>query len=216
MKGIFIPIFIVLLTSLVIICLPARPSRASAPAQTVDEEALMALFYEEDELVEAATGSPKPISQVAENVTIVSLEEINAFHAHTLGDVLRYVSGVYLDSLLEPFGGSLAIIHGSDYETILVLIDGIRWGYVFADFADLRAIPVRIVKRIEVIKGPASSTWGSALGGVINVITKDSGSPVQPEGEVFATYGEHNTQHITANRKAYAFWWVLARIAGYE
>lgn len=31
-----------------------------------------------------------------------------------------------------------------------------------------------------------------------------------------ATYGEHNTQHITANRKAFAFWWVLARIAGYE
>lgn len=34
-----------------------------------------------------------------------------------------------------------------------------------------------------------------------------------PGGSV--TYGEHNTQHITANRKAFAFWWVLARIAGY-
>lgn len=31
-----------------------------------------------------------------------------------------------------------------------------------------------------------------------------------------ATYGQHNTQHITANRKAFAFWWVLARIAGYS
>lgn len=28
------------------------------------------------------------------------------------------------------------------------------------------------------------------------------------------TYGEHNTQHITANRKAYAMWWILARITG--
>ncbi len=35
-----------------------------------------------------------------------------------------------------------------------------------------------------------------------------------PSGTV--TYGEHNTQHITANRKAFAFWWVLARIAGYS
>ncbi|MBU1424773.1 MAG: hypothetical protein KKH12_11800, partial [Gammaproteobacteria bacterium] len=34
-----------------------------------------------------------------------------------------------------------------------------------------------------------------------------------PGGSV--TYGVHNTQHITANRKAFAFWWVLARIAGY-
>lgn len=35
-----------------------------------------------------------------------------------------------------------------------------------------------------------------------------------PDG--VATYGAHNTQHITANRKAFAFWWVLARIAGYQ
>jgi hypothetical protein len=36
----------------------------------------------------------------------------------------------------------------------------------------------------------------------------------EPSGSV--AYGVHNTQHITANRKAYAFWWVLARIAGYS
>ena len=35
-----------------------------------------------------------------------------------------------------------------------------------------------------------------------------------PGGSV--TYGAHNTQHITANRKAYAFWWILARMAGWE
>ena len=31
-----------------------------------------------------------------------------------------------------------------------------------------------------------------------------------------AAYGQHNTQHITANRKAYAMWWILARIAGWN
>jgi hypothetical protein len=35
-----------------------------------------------------------------------------------------------------------------------------------------------------------------------------------PGGSV--TYGAHNTQHITANRKAYAFWWILARLAGWD
>jgi hypothetical protein len=35
-----------------------------------------------------------------------------------------------------------------------------------------------------------------------------------PDGSV--TFGEHNTQHITANRKAYAMWWILARIAGWD
>jgi hypothetical protein len=31
-----------------------------------------------------------------------------------------------------------------------------------------------------------------------------------------ASYGDHNSQHITANRKVYALWWILARIAGWE
>jgi hypothetical protein len=35
-----------------------------------------------------------------------------------------------------------------------------------------------------------------------------------PNGSV--SFGQHNTQHITANRKAYAFWWILARIAGWD
>jgi len=199
MRVIFINKFIVFMLGVMLVAgLFVGTARAAAEEPVADEQALMALFFEEDDLVEAATGAPKPISQVAENVTIISQEEIDALHAHTLADVLRYVSGVYLDSLLEPMGNSLAFIHGSDYETILVLIDGIRWGNVFADFADLRAIPVRVVKRIEVVKGPASSTWGSALGGVINIITKETGDTDRPEGEVFASYGERNTYEASA------------------
>jgi outer membrane cobalamin receptor len=103
-----------LLAAIVGAGLPAGPLWAAAAEQDADEQALMSLFYEVDDLVEASTGSPKPISQVAENVTIISQEEIDALHAHTLADVLRYVSGIYLDSRLEPMGGSQAIIHGSD------------------------------------------------------------------------------------------------------
>jgi vitamin B12 transporter len=200
MKGILIKnkYIIFILAAIVVASLPAGPARAAAEKPDVDEQALMALFYEEDDLVEAATGAPKPISQVAENVTIITQEEIDALHAHNLGDVLKYVSGLHLSSSNEPFGDSLPFIHGSDYEHVLVLIDGIRWGYVFADYPNMRSIPVRIVKRIEVLKGPASSTWGSALGGVINIITKDTGTTDRPEGEVFATYGEHSTYEAAA------------------
>ena len=48
------------------------------------------------------------------------------------------------------------------------------------------AVPVQNIEKIEIIKGPASSAWGSALGGVINVITK-SGRSDELSGVVSAS-----------------------------
>ena len=59
-------------------------------------------------------------------------------------------------------------------------------------------IPVGIIKRIEIIKGPASSAWGSSLGGVINIITKDTGDTKKPSGALSASYGEGNSQDYNA------------------
>ena len=199
MKGICInKFFVCMLTVLVAASLSCIPSQAVAEGSVADEQALLGLYYDEDALFETATGTPKPISQVAENVTIITRQEIDALHAHNVGDVLQYVSGLYLDGNFEPINSSFPVIDGSDFEHALVLVDGIRVGYRFEDFPETVAIPVRVVKRIEVIKGPASSTWGSALGGVINIITKDVGASYRPQGEVFATYGEHNTYDTSA------------------
>mgnify|MGYP001765021653 CR=1 FL=1 len=44
----------------------------------------------------------------------------------------------------------------------------------------------------------------------------NSGWYENKETDGSVTYGEHNTQHITANRKAYAMWWILARIVGWD
>jgi vitamin B12 transporter len=49
---------------------------------------------------------------------------------------------------------------------------------------------VGIIDRIEVIKGPASSAWGSSLGGLINIITKAAGTTRTPSGALQVSYGE--------------------------
>jgi len=178
--------------------LPAASAFAALKNQMADERADLTLFYDKEELVEVATRAPKPLSQVAENVSIITAEEIDALHAHSVGAVLKYVAGIYIASEQEPFGSEVAFIHGSHYENTLILLDGIRWGYVFADFPDLIGIPIHAVKRIEIIKGPASSTWGSSLGGVINIITKDPGADRLPRGKVFASYGKSRTGAASA------------------
>ncbi len=157
----------------------------------------LGLYLGADQLVEVATRSPKPLTQVAENVTIITAEEIEAMNAHTVAEVLNRVPGIIMDGSYTDFGSpSSAFIQGSDYDHVLVLVDGIRWGYVTYDFPETNTIPVQIIERIEIIKGAASSTWGSSLGGVVNIITKDTGSDSRPTGTLSGSYGEYSTKDL--------------------
>lgn len=146
-----------------------------------------------------STRYEKPISQVAENVTIISAKEIEAMNAHTLTDVLNIVTGVQIEIRGGPGSDALASIQGSDYRHVLVLIDGVSLNNLSDNFADIGAIPVQNIARIEIIKGPASSAWGSSLGGVINIITKSVGNSLNPESTVSVSYGEKDTSDIKAD-----------------
>ena len=86
---------------------------------------------------------------------------------------------------------------GSEQRHVTVLIDGIIQNNLDSNLADVGIIPVQMIERIEIVKGPASSVWGSALGGVINVITKnpvDSGL----HGTTSVSYGTRNTEDYRA------------------
>lgn len=170
----------------------------SAHAQSKDELQILELFYEKKDLVVSTTRYPKPISQVSENVTIVTAQEIEAMNAHTVAEVLNRVPGVFVN-FTQDFGAvSLINIQGSEDRHVLVLMDGIRWNYLGGGNAETNTIPVGIIKRIEIIKGPASSAWGSSLGGVINIITKDVGSTQKPSGSVRFSAGEATTLDYSA------------------
>lgn len=183
--------------SLLLLPTGAAPVRAEETPAVQAELEQMSMFLEADQLVEVASGSPKPLSQVAENVTVVTAAEIEAMNAHTLGEVLNRVTGIIANGSATDFGSrSDTLIQGSDYDHVLVLLDGLRWGYVSYDFPETNTIPVQIIERIEVIKGPASSTWGSSLGGVVNIITKATGATARPKGTLLGTYGEHATSDL--------------------
>jgi vitamin B12 transporter len=187
-------------TGVLLLPMAAAPALAEEEPQVQAELDQMSLFLEADQLVEAATRSPKPVNQVAENVTVITAAEIEAMNAHTLAEVLNRVTGLFVDGSATDFGSKSSIfIQGSDYDHVLVLLDGIRWGYVSYDYPETNTIPVQIIKRVEVIKGPASSTWGSALGGVVNIITKDTGGTTKPSGTLSGTYGEHSTSDLRAD-----------------
>lgn len=155
----------------------------------------MAMYFDDSLMVEVATRAPKPLHQVAENVSIITAEEIEAMHAHSVAEVLKYTAGLLVSFNGEDIGGPSTLhMHNSDYEQVTVLLDGMRWSFIDSDYNETNAIPVGIIDRIEVIKGAGSSTWGSALGGVVNIITKGTGKSILPSGTLTATQGERNTR----------------------
>jgi len=164
-----------------------------AYGQPEEEMKILRMYYKEEELVVTPTRYLKPISQVAENITIVTSQEIEAMNAHTVTDVLNTIPGIQMDIRGGPGSGTNAHIQGSEFRHVLVMIDGVTLNNLSDSFADISAIPVQNIERIEIIKGPASSTWGSSLGGVINIITKSAGNSKKIEGTLSASYGERNT-----------------------
>jgi vitamin B12 transporter len=181
-----------LLYTLSIVLYLSSPAFAQ-PEEAEDEMKVLRMFYKENDLVETASRYPKPISQVAENITIVTAAEIEAINAHTLSDVLNYIPGVQLEIQGGPGSITNAHIQGSDSRHVLVMIDGVALNNLSDNFADISAIPVQQIKRVEIVKGPASSSWGSSLGGVINVITKSADDARRFGGTASASIGERNT-----------------------
>jgi vitamin B12 transporter len=141
----------------------------------------------------SANRSPRPASQTAENITVVTAKEIEALNAHTLADVLFTVTGVQLEMLRTPGSVSNINLQGSNFNHILVLIDNVPINNLSDNFPDISSVPVQMIERIEIVKGAASSSWGSALGGVINVITKSPQTERPVAGVLSASLGKRGT-----------------------
>jgi vitamin B12 transporter len=190
--------------------LPALASLAG-PALAVPEEDLQTLgmFFEAKDLVVSATRSPKPLSQSAENITVITAAEIEMMGAHTLADVLNNVPGIQIDDRGSVGTAAAIFLQGATPMHILVLLDGVTLNFHDSSVADTGILPVQNIERVEILKGPGSSSWGSALGGVINVITKSPREEGKPGGTLSASIGERMTRESrgevtgTADRLGY-------------
>src|SRR5512139_2312989 len=168
----------------------------STPAYAISEEekSFLLMYFKEEEIqVISATRSLKSITRIAENVEVVTKEDIELMNAHAVADVLNTVNGVIINvNGASPGAITSPSIQGSSDRHVTVFLDGIPYNNLGDNFADVGEIPVQFIDRIEIIKGPASSAWGSSLGGIINIITKSPDDSRKFGGQVYLSYGEEN------------------------
>ena len=129
------------------------------------------------EVVVTGTSIPQLIQSIGRDVTVINKDDIEESGKKHIDDLLNYVSGVDVKSRGPYDVQSDISIRGSRANQVLILIDGIKMNDAQTSHYNMD-LPINIedIERIEIIKGGASSIYGSnAVGGVINIITKPKG-----------------------------------------
>lgn len=131
-------------------------------------------------------------------VTIITREDIEKYQAHSITEVLRRVPGVNISNNGGVGKNTSVFMRGTNSGHVLVLVDGIRHGSATLGSTSFQHIPLDQVERIEVVRGPRSSLYGSeAIGGVIHIITRKGGNGFKPSIEL--GYGSHDTLKASVN-----------------
>jgi len=129
-------------------------------------------FFEMNSVVITATRTPKILQNVPVATEIITSDEIYTSGARDVGELLSQRSGVSVSSSVA--GGSIVNLMGMDSKYILILVDGQPVVGKFNSRVSLDQFPTNNIQRVEIIKGPNSSLYGSeAMGGVINIITRN-------------------------------------------
>ena len=164
-----------------LLSLQATVAAAQGPQDftRVDIEDLMRI---EVERVFGASERLQPVTEAPSSVSIVTADEIERYGYRSLADVLRSLRGFYISNDRNySYIGARGFARPGDYNTrVLLLLNGHRLNDSVYDQAPIGAelgLDMAMIERVEVIRGPASSLYGtSAFFAVVNVITRSGGS----------------------------------------
>ncbi|MGH8135182.1 MAG: TonB-dependent receptor domain-containing protein [Steroidobacteraceae bacterium] len=133
-------------------------------------------------VVVTATRTANPLDRVLASVDIIGNAELRRQPAAELSDLLRMRAGVEVARPGGPGQQTSLFLRGTESNHVLVLVDGVRINPGTIGSAAIQNISPELIERIEIVKGPRSTLYGSdAIGGVINIITRrrTNGASVQ-------------------------------------
>jgi vitamin B12 transporter len=143
----------------------------------------------------SATRGEQSLESATSSATVITAREIQERQLATVGDALRSVVGVSVVRNGGPGGVTNVFIRGANSQQTLVMIDGVQVNNPTVGGFDFADLTTDNIERIEIVRGPMSSLYGSdGNGGVIQIITKKGqGAPkatLSIEGGRYATTRE--------------------------
>ncbi len=142
---------------------------------------------EQEPIIVTATRTARTADESLASVSVITREDIENSKALSVPELLRGIAGV--DVVTQGGFGKLssAFLRGTNAQQVLVLIDGLKLGSVSAGATAWEFIPLSEIERIEIVRGPRSSLYGSeAIGGVVQIFTRTGAGPATARVEVGA------------------------------
>lgn len=172
------------LLSPVSLVLTSLPAWAQAPAQLAST-------------VVTASRTAQRADELVSDVVVIRRADIEKSTGRTLPEILARAPGVQFSANGGLGKNSSVSIRGAEARHTVLLIDGVRFGSATSGSPNWDTIPVDMIERIEILKGPASALYGSeAVGGVVQIFMRKGVQGLAPYASL--TLGSYGHRQVTA------------------
>lgn len=157
-----------ILEGCVVVSLATLAAGGLSPASAADISA-------SDTIVVTATRTETPLDETLVPVRVITRDDIELSMATDLAELLRFEAGIELGRNGGPGQATSFFLRGTESNHTLVLVDGVRVNPGTIGGAAIQHISPEVIERVEIVKGARSSLFGTdAIGGVVNIITRDA------------------------------------------
>lgn len=148
--------------------------------------------------VVTANRTPTRVDSLVSDVTVIERAELDKMAGQSLTEVLVRAAGVQMATNGGRGKSGNIFIRGTESRHTILLIDGVRYGSATAGAPVWSSLPLEAIERIEVLKGPGSSLYGSeGVGGVVQIFTRKGREGFHPSA--FVTVGSERFSQAGAN-----------------
>lgn len=154
------------------------------------------------QVIVTASRAPEPVDHSFWSTDVLTREDIQARQVQSVQDLLADLAGVSVDNTGGLGKQSSVFLRGANSDQTLLLIDGVRVGSATAGTAPFQLLPLDQIDRIEIVRGPRSTLYGSdAMGGVIQIFTRRAPQPGLSFGASVSD-GSHDTHDVSGDLQA--------------
>lgn len=149
-----------------------------------------------DTMIVTTTRTPIATNRLLSSVSVVTREEIERYNYQTLAKAINSLPGVVISNSGGLGKQTSLFLRGTESNHTQIILNGVKLATNEFGGPQLEHIPLNHVERIELVRGPQSSLYGSeSIGGTIHIFTKKGDGRITPS--ISVGYGTHDTKETT-------------------